>query len=134
MRFLFWFSVILSGLITIAGFVLTNISTFPFHPTGEMYVGGNGNIGLMFIVFPSLIILYFFFAMLFIFEKIHEHYKVNKKYFLLGYSSILVMLISISIYRIVTFHAKIRPYFDYEIGYLNPFSNNLYFNTWTFLA
>ena len=27
-----------------------------------------------------------------------------------------------------------QPYFEYEIGYLNPYSNDLFFNVWTLLA
>lgn len=134
MRFLFWLSVIISGLVAITGFTLTNIFTVDLHPTANNDTGGNGNAGLMFVLFPMLIILYFFFTMIFVFEKIHERLKANKKRFLIGYISLLAVIISYSVFKIITFHHEIRPYFEHEIGYLNPFSNHLYFNAWTFIA
>lgn len=57
--FSFWLSVVISGIVSIAGFALTKITTTSFDPTGDNFVGGNGNPGLMFVMLPMLIILYF---------------------------------------------------------------------------
>lgn len=134
MRILFYISIFVSGLITIAGFVLTNMLTAAFDPNGDNFVGGNGNPGLMFVLFPFLIILYFFFAMIFVFEKLHEYFKVKRNLFQIGYASLFIILFSFSVIRIIVFRNKINTYFEYEIGYLNPFSNSLFFNFWTFVA
>lgn len=134
MRLLFWISVVISGCITISGFWLTNQYSATFDPNVDNFVGGNGNAGLMFIVFPSLFILYFFFAMMFVFEKLHEHFQVKRKSFQVMYVSVFLLLLSISVYRIIMFHQYINPFFEHEIGYLNPFSNALFFNIWTFIA
>lgn len=134
MRFLFWLSVVFSGIVSVGSFVLTNSTTASFDPTGENFVGGNGNVGLMFVVFPLLIILYFFFIMMFVFEKLHERFLVKRTRFQAYYAGVFVLILGVTIYRIVSFRNEINPYFDYEISYLNPFSNHLYFNFWTFLA
>jgi len=134
MRFLFWLSVVFSGIISIVGFALTNMATTAFDPTGDNFVGGNGNPALMFVMFPMLIILYFFFAMMFVFEKLHERFPMKRKLFKACNSGIFVLIFGMSIYRIVAFRNEINPYFEYEISYLNPFSNYLFFNFWTFIA
>ena len=134
MRFLFWLGVVISGIISIAGFALTNMYTASFDPVGDNFVGGNGNPGLMFVIFPMLIILYYFFAMMFVFEKLHERFSVKRKIFQAYYSGVFVLILGITIYRIVSFRNEINPYFEYEISYLNPFSNYLFFNVWTFIA
>ena len=134
MRFLFCLSVVISGIVSIAGFALTKMTTSSFDPTGDNFVGGNGNPGLMFVMLPMLIILYFFFAMMFVFEKIHERFSVKRNLFQACYSGVFVLILGMTIYRIVSFRNEINPYFEYEISYLNPFSNDLFFNFWTFIA
>lgn len=78
MGFLLWLSVVISGVVSVVSFAFTNMTTSSFHPTGENFFG-NGNPGLMFVLFPMLIILYFFFAMMFVFEKLHERFSVKRK-------------------------------------------------------
>ncbi|MBG9453709.1 hypothetical protein ABE61_06320 [Lysinibacillus sphaericus] len=134
MSFLFLLSVVISGIVSIVSFTLTAMTTTSFDPTGENFVGGNGNPGLMFVMFPMLIILYFFFAMMFVFEKLHERFPVKRKLFKASYSGGFVLIFGMSIYRIVSFRNEINPYFEYEISFLNPFSNHLFFNFWTFIA
>lgn len=134
MKILFWLSVLISGSITIVGFFLTNKYTAIFDPNGDNFVGGNGNAGLMFIVFPSLFNLYFFFVRMFVFEKLHENFHVKRKPFQMVYVSVFVLLLFFAAYRIIMFHHYINPYFEHEVGYLNPFSNDLFFNVWTFIA
>lgn len=134
MRFLFWLSVTISGIVSIVGFALTNMATMSFDPTGDNFVGGNGNPALMFVMFPMLIILYFFFAMLFVLEKLHDLFPVKRKLLKACYSGVFVLIFGMSIYRIIAFQKEIKPYFEYEISYLNPFSNHLFFNFWTFIA
>lgn len=133
MRFLFWLSVVISGIVSVAGFAFTNMTTSSFDPTGENF-WGNGNPGLMFILFPMLMILYFFFAMMFVFEKLHERFSGKRKLFQACYSGAFVLISVMTIYRIVSFRNEINPYFEYEISYFNPFSNHLLFNFWTFIA
>lgn len=134
MRFLFWVTVIFSGIVSVGGFILTNLMTTSFDPTGDNFVGGNGNIGLIFIEFPLLIILYFFFIMMFVFEKLHERFMVKRKLFQACYAGVFVLILGMTVFRIVSFRNEINPYFEYEISYLNPFSNHLFFNFWTFIA
>jgi len=110
------------------------MTTTSFDPTGDNFVGGNGNPGLMFVMFPMLIILYFFFAVMFVFEKLYERFSVKRKLFHACYSGVFVLILGMTIYRIVSFRNEINPYFEYEISYLNPFSNHLFFNFWTFIA
>ncbi|MGE7926768.1 hypothetical protein [Lysinibacillus xylanilyticus] len=134
MRFLFWLSVVVSGIVSVVCFAFTNMTTTSFDPTGVNFVGGNGNPGLMFVMFPMLIILYFFFAMMFVFEKLHGRFLVKRKLFQACYAGMFMLISGITIYRIVSFRNEINPYFEYEISYLNPFSNHLFFNFWTFIA
>lgn len=134
MRFLFWLSVVFSGIVSVGGFMLTNVTTVSFDPTGDIFVGGNGNFGLMFVMLPNLIILYFFFIMMFVFEKLHERFLVKRKLFQACYAGVFVLILGMTISRIISFRNEINPYFEYEISYLNPFSNHLFFNFWTFIA
>lgn len=134
MRVLFWISVIISGMVTVAGFLLTNLATVPIIPDGDNYTGGNGNPSLMFVVFPSLIILYFFFAMMFVIEKLHERLPVKKRTLQISYAGAFLIIAGISVYRIIAFRKEAQPFVEYELGYLNPFSNNLFFNVWTFIG
>lgn len=134
MRILFWLSVIISGVVTVSGFVLTNLSTASIDPGGNNYTGGNGNIGLMFIVFPSLIVMYFFFAMMFVLEMVHERISITRRKLQIGYLGVFLLIVGISLYRIISFRNEAQQYVDYELGYLSPFSNNLFFNVWTFIA
>lgn len=134
MRFLFWLSVVVSGIVSVVCFTFTNMTTTSFDPTGVNLVGGNGNPGLMFVMFPMLIILYFFFAMMFVFEKFHGRFLVKRKPFQACYAGMFVLISGITIYRIVSFRNEINPYFEYKISYLNPFSKHLFFNFLTFIA
>lgn len=134
MHFLFLLSVLLSGIVSVAGFTFTNMATSSFDPAGDNFVGGNGNPGLLFVMFPLLIILYFFFAMMFVFEKIHTRFLVKQTYFKVGYSVGIVLILAVSTYRIVSLRNELNSYFDFELAYLNPFSNYLFFNFWTFIA
>ncbi|MEK4424792.1 hypothetical protein [Solibacillus sp. FSL K6-1523] len=131
MRILFWLGFIVSGFITIAAFAITNLLTVPFDPSN---LNGGGNVALFFIAFPFLIILYFFFKLMLVFEKIHDHFQLNVDILKTIYFTSFVLLVSFTVYRIFQFKQKIQPYFEYEIGYLNPFTNHLFFNVWTFLA
>lgn len=134
MRFLFLLSVLFSGVVSIVGFTFTNMTTPAFDPAGDNFVGGNGNPGLLFVMFPLVIILYFFFAMMFVFEKLHSCFLAKVGRFKVCYFVGSMLIFGISAIRIVLFRNKINPFFDYEIGYLNPFSNHLFFNFWTFVA
>lgn len=134
MKFLFWFSIIISGIISISGFAFAYFTTSQITPTGDNNVGGNGNVGLIFILFSLLIIIYFFLSMIFVFEKIHNRFTVKKIPLQFIYFMLFIAIISLSAYRIILFHDEMNPYFDYELSYLNPFSNDLFFNFWTFSA
>ncbi len=67
--------------------------------------------------------------MMFVFEKIHERFSVKRNLFQAFYSGVFVVILGITIYQIVSFRNEINPYFEYEISYLNPFSNHLFFLT-----
>ncbi|WP_249659671.1 hypothetical protein [Lysinibacillus fusiformis] len=106
MRILFLLSVVISGIVSVVGFAFTNMTTTLFDPTGDNFVGGNGNPGLMFVMFPMLIILYFFFAMMLVFEKLHKRFLMKRKLFQTCYSGVFVLILVMTIYRIASFEMK----------------------------
>ena len=134
MRLIFNGSVLLSGLITILAIQTVHRYTSNFNPNGSNPMWSNGNPALFFIIFLMPRIAYFLFAMIFLFESIHSKYKVNRKHFIMGYTILFIILVSYTIYRVIDFNLTAQPYFEYEIGYLNPYSNDLFFNAWTLLA
>lgn len=134
MRVIFNVSVLLSGLITIWAIWTVQQYTANFNPGGSNPIWSNGNPALFFMIFPMPIIAFFLISMIFVFEAIHSKYNVNRKRFIIGYISISIILISYTFYRIIDFNKTAQPYFEYEIGYLNPYSNNLFFNVWTLLV
>ena len=134
MRLLFTISVVLSGLITVAVIGVTQYFTPTFDAAGTNEMGGNGNAALFFIVFAMPIILYFLFAMVVVFEKLHTKYHVNRKRFIAGYTTLFLVLMGYTCYKIITFNKMAQPYFEEKIGYLNPYTNDLFFNIWTLLA
>lgn len=134
MRFIFKISVVLSGLMTVGAIWTVHRYTSTFNPDGSNPMWSNGNPALFFIVFPMPFIAYFLFSMIFVFEAVHKKYKVNRNRYLMGYTLLFIVLVSFTLYRIVKFHLTAQPYFEYEIGYLNPYSNDLFINVWTFAA
>lgn len=134
MRVIFKISVLLSGVITVGAIWIANQLTANFNPDGINEMWSNGNPTLFFILLPMPIIAYFLFSMIFVFEAIHNKYKVNRQRFITGYTSLFTVLVSYTIYRIINFNKTAQPYFEYKIGYLNPYSNDLFFNVWTLLA
>ena len=134
MRVIFKISVLLSGVITVGAIWVAQQLTSKFNPDGINEMWSNGNPALFFIIFPMPIIAHFFFSMIFVFEAIHNKYKVNRQRFIIGYTSLFIVLVSYTLYRIIDFNKTAQPYFEYEIGYLNPYSNDLFFNVWTLLA
>ncbi|MCM3388316.1 hypothetical protein M3649_09235 [Ureibacillus chungkukjangi] len=134
MRLIFNGSVLFSGIITILAIQTVQLYTFNFNPDGSNAMWSNGNPALFFIVFPMPIIAYFLFAMIFVFESIHSKYKVSRKHFIMGYTFLFIILVSYTAYRVIDFNLTAQPYFEDEIGYLNPYSNHLFFNVWTLIA
>lgn len=134
MRVIFSISVLLSGLITVGAIWIVHQMTPDFNLNGTYEMWSNGNPALFFIVFPMPFIAYFLSSMIFVFEAIHNKYKVNRKRFIMGYTLLFIALVSYTLYRILDFNITAEPYFEYEIGYLNPYSNDLFFNVWTLLA
>lgn len=134
MRLTLKISVLLSGVITLGSIWVAQHFTAKFKHDGINKMWSNGNPALFFIIFPMPIIAYFLFSMIFVFEAIHNKYKVNRQRFIIGYTSLFIILISYTFYQIIDFNKTAQPHFEYEIGYLNPYSNDLFFNVWTFLA
>ncbi|MBD8036209.1 hypothetical protein H9635_05595 [Solibacillus sp. A46] len=134
MRVFFIISVFLSGLVTFGAIWIVHQMTANFNPDGSNPLWSNGNPGLFFMLWPMPFIFYFLFSMIFVFEKIHNTYKVNRRRFITGYTILFLALISFTLYRIIDFNRVAQPYFEYEIGYLNPYTNDLFFNVWTLLA
>ena len=134
MRVIFNISVLLSGVVTVAAIWIVQQMTPDFNVNGTYEMWSNGNPALFFVVWPMPFIAYFLFSMIFIFEAIHRKYKVYRTRFMIGYMFLFISLVSYSLYRIIDFNKMAQPYFEYEIGYLNPYSNDLFFNIWTFLA
>lgn len=134
MRLLFTISVVLSGIITVGAIWVTQHFTSTFDATGTNEMWSNGNPALFFIVFAMPIILYFLFAMVVVFEKLHTKYHVNRQRFIAGYTTLFLVLLGYTCYKIITFNKMAQPYFEEKIGYLNPYTNDLFFNIWTLLA
>lgn len=134
MRVIFIISVFLSGLVTLGAIWTVHQMTANFNPDGSNAMWSNGNPGLFFMLWPMPFVFYFLFSMLFVFEAIHNKYKANRKRFITGYTLLFIALVSYSLYRIIDFNRVAQPYFEYGIGYLNPYTNDLFFNVWTLLA
>ncbi|WP_431028125.1 hypothetical protein [Lysinibacillus sp. LZ02] len=136
MRSLFYISVIIAGLITAFAFFFTNLLTVSFDPANDMLGGGNGNPGLFFVVAPFLIILYFYFSMLFVFEQFHQRFTFKQqKWLKYSYLFVFLILTLYTFYRATMHRNYINANHPYmEVGLLSQFSNHLFFNVWTFIA
>ncbi|MFF6014513.1 hypothetical protein [Lysinibacillus fusiformis] len=60
------------------------------------------------------------------YKKLHKRFLMKRKLFQTCYSGVFVLILVMTIYRIASFRNEINPYFEYEISYLNPFSNHLF--------
>lgn len=134
MKILFYSSVILTGLITIVALSITQHFAVTFHPEGNYTLWSNGNPGLFFILWPMLFILYFLFAMIFVFEAWHTRWHLRKKRMIPIYVGLAVVIFSVTAYRIIHVKQQLESYFHVPIDYINPYSNHLIFNVWTILA
>ncbi|MCK6207138.1 hypothetical protein KZX50_17000 [Bacillus infantis] len=134
LRIFFYISVCVSGLVTAAAFWTANQYIVVFDPQWELYGGGNGNPGpFMFVVFlPSII--YFLFSLIILFDSLYA--SLSRRL-----SSILtiVMLIAAGCIftRMLLEAGKWRDYINehhpyMKVGLFSQFSNDLYFNGWTF--
>ena len=134
MKILFYSSVILTGFITIAALGITQHFAITFHPEGNYTLWSNGNPGLFFIMWPMLFILYFLFAMIFVFETWHAKWRLCKKRMIPIYTGIAFVIFSVTAYRVIHVQRQLESYFNVPIDYINPYSNHLIFNVWTILA
>lgn len=134
MRILFYISVLLSGAITVGSIVMTQKYTAIYNPNGMNDMWTNGNPALFFMMFPMPIIAYFLITMIFVFDNVHHRLAWQRKKALLVYTSLFVLVSGFCVYRIVSFKQQAQPHFPKDIGYLNPYSNDLFFNGWTLLA
>ena len=134
MRILFYISVVLSGAITVGAVAMTQKYTAIYNPNGMNDMWTNGNPMLFFMLFPMPIIAYFFIAMIFVLDNVHHRLGWQRKKALLVYTSLFVFVSGFCVYRIVSFKQQAQPHFPEDIGYLNPYSNGLFFNGWTLLA
>lgn len=134
MRILFYSSVLLTGIITVAALSITQHFAITFHPEGNYTRWSNGNPGLFFIVWPLLFIMYFLFAMIFVFETIHRKWQLSKKRIIPIYAWIVGVIFSITGYRVYHVQQQLESYFNVPIEMINPYSNHLIFNFWTILA
>ena len=124
---------IVTGVITIAAFWLANSWTATFDPTDIYKHGGNGNPALV-ITLGMLIYMTFYFCMIFFFEALHERVNWSRKVLIVVYPLLFVAIVVFTYWRLISFYQDIHAYYDYDIGLLNPYSNNLLFNVWTFIA
>ena len=124
---------IVTGLITIAAFWLANSWTETFNPDDLYKHGGNGNPALI-ITLGMLIYMTFYFCMIFVFEALHERVNWLRRALSIVYPLIFFTIVGFTYWRMMSFYHDIQPYYEYEIGLLNPYSNNLLFNVWTFIA
>ncbi|MFJ8090331.1 hypothetical protein ACIQ7N_19300 [Lysinibacillus sp. NPDC095746] len=126
-------TVVFTFILTIVAMILTNKYSLNFKDSVDLMPGGNGNAALIFIFMFSPFILYFFISMTIIFNSIYMKSGINK--YLFRYSSIFLffILLTVTVVRILNFHSNIKDNYDYELNYLNTFSNHLFFNWYTFL-
>lgn len=94
----------------------------------------NGNPGLFFIVWPMLFIMYFLFAMIFVFETLHRKWQLSKTRMIPTYAGLAGVIFAVSMYRIYHVQQQLESYFKVPIEAINPYSNHLIFNIWTILA
>lgn len=124
---------IVTGGITIVAFWLANSWTATFDPADLYKHGGNGNPALV-ITLGMLIYMTFYFCMIFVFEAVHERVNWSRKVLIVVYPLLFFAIVTFTYWRMISFYYDIQPYYEYDIGLLNPYSNNLLFNVWTFIA
>ncbi|PIC64114.1 hypothetical protein CSV79_08655 [Sporosarcina sp. P13] len=136
MRIVFYISIFISGLITAFAFFYAHRLTVTFDPTNDLLGGGNGNPALFFVIAPGPVILYFFFSMIFVFEKLHKSLTLTKqKWFTYSYFLIFMIIGAITFYKATIYRNYINSNHPYmEVGLLSQFSNHIFFNVWTFIA
>ena len=136
MRILFTISIFISGLITAFGFFFAHRLTVPFDPANDLLGGGNGNAALFFVMAPGPVIFYFYFSLIFVFEKLHKILSLTKqKWFKYSYLIVFIIIGVITFYRATIYRNYINTNHPYmEVGLLSQFSNNIFFNIWTFVA
>lgn len=133
MRTLFWLSVILSGIVTIVAFAMSYMLTPTFtHPT-DNFMPIN-SLFILIMPFSSLVILYFLFAMMFVFERLHERFQLQRKTMIPLYVGYLAIVSAITVWRVLKLYNDIQPHFSYDIGYINAYSTSSIVNIWTFVA
>lgn len=136
MKYFYIFLYIVSAVISISIFLLTNITTERLNGSG----GGNGNPGLMFILFlyPFLLI-FIFWTVLLLRKWMIQQLNTKKLSIITLFSFVLALLILIlTFYEAITFReeiVRVSPSFDdiNQVSLLNTFSNSIFFNQYTFL-
>lgn len=136
MRILFYSSIFISGLITAFAFFFAHRFIVPFDPTNDLLGGGNGNAALFFVIAPGPIIFYFYFSLIFVFERLHKSLSNTKqKWFKYSYLFVFIIIGVITFYRATLYRNYINTNHPYmEVGLLSQFSNHMFFNIWTFVA
>ena len=136
MRILLYSSVFISGLITAVAFFFAHRLTVAFDPTNDLLGGGNGNAALFFVIAPGPIIIYFLFSLIFVFEKLHKSLSLTKqKWFKYSYLLVFTIIGVITFYKATVYRNYINTNHPYmEVGLLSQFSNDIFFNIWTFIA
>ncbi|MDI7743555.1 hypothetical protein QMK38_16250 [Lysinibacillus fusiformis] len=136
MRFIFYITSLISGIITIWTFSFINSLTASFDPSGGQYGGGNGNPALFFMYTGGIFILYFFVSLLFMLNSFHARQTNKIKLILFTiYSVLSVFTFTRMIWSAINLKIYINDHHPYmEVGLINQFSNNLFFNTWTFIG
>jgi hypothetical protein len=134
LKIFFYISVCISGLVTAAAFWTANRYTTVFDPERELFGGGNGNPGpFMFVIFLPVII-YFLFSLIILFESLFARLSRRS-----GSVFAVVFVIAAGvIFTTMLWQAKdMKDYINdnhpyMQVGLFNQFSNELFFNGWTF--
>ncbi|MFJ8235541.1 hypothetical protein ACIQ34_07310 [Ureibacillus sp. NPDC094379] len=136
MKILFYLSSIISGLITIGAFTLLNSLTATFNPTRDLYGGGNGNTALFFLIVSGLFMCYFAFTVILMFKAYHEKKSKKLKLILFGTYFVLTSVIFTRMLwdanHLMSYINENHPYM--VVGLFSQFSNNIFFNFWTFIG
>lgn len=139
MNKLFLFLYCISTFATIGLFYFINLLTEPFNPESILQGGGNGNPGLFPIIFLFPFLLYFIYGTTKIVYQFLLKNNIKLLYTItigsfIGVVSILYLTLA-EAYDFKKYISNSHPSYalDSQIPLLNTYSNNLFFNTNTFI-
>ncbi|MDM5335501.1 hypothetical protein QUF56_20280 [Ureibacillus composti] len=137
MRYLYLTIYLICTLFSIVAFALTNYSTIP----PDAYAGGNGNLGIIPVVFGMPFILFFIvLTIIYAYQWMFHNLDVKKMAIISTISLLGIAIISIITWikaeRMVALLKEVHPIYSEvdDVPMLSINSNAVFFNIWTFIA